>query len=71
MGIKVQRKEHEPLPLLLRRFKKIVERSGKLRELRNNAVYQKPSEVRRRKELRRKKVASSPPKPERERFHQY
>jgi len=45
--------EREPIGLALRRFKKLMERSGITKELRKRKYYEKPCEARRRDELRR------------------
>jgi small subunit ribosomal protein S21 len=42
--------DREPIGAALRRFKKLVERSGMKRELRAHEHYVKPCEMRRRKE---------------------
>ena len=56
--------EREPIGAALRRFKKLIERSGMKGELRAHEYYEKPCEARRRKEARRKnairKAASMP-----------
>jgi len=48
--------EREPIGAALRRFKKLIERSGMKGELRAHEYYEKPSEARRRKETRRLKA---------------
>jgi small subunit ribosomal protein S21 len=45
--------EREPIGAALRRFKKLLERSGVQKELRKRKYYEKPCEVRRRAELRK------------------
>jgi small subunit ribosomal protein S21 len=45
--------DREPLGAALRRFKKLLERSGITRELRSRKYYEKPCEVRRRARLRK------------------
>ena len=45
--------EREPIGLALRRFKKLLERSGLQKELRKRKHYEKPCEVRRRAKLRK------------------
>lgn len=61
--------EREPIGAALRRFKKLVERSGMKRELRAHEYYEKPCEERSRKEAKRrraiKKAAEGPVKKER------
>jgi small subunit ribosomal protein S21 len=46
--------DREPIGLALRRFKKLLERSGLTKELRKRKHYEKPCEVRRRAEIRKK-----------------
>jgi small subunit ribosomal protein S21 len=48
--------DREHIGAALRRFKKLLERSGMKGELRAHEYYEKPSEARRRKEARRKKA---------------
>jgi small subunit ribosomal protein S21 len=66
MGLRMRVHEREPIGAALRRFKKLIERSGMNRAQREHAYYEKPSEARRRKESRRikaiKKAASMPRK---------
>jgi small subunit ribosomal protein S21 len=45
--------DREPIGLALRRFKKLLERSGIQKELRKRKFYVKPCEERRRAELRK------------------
>jgi small subunit ribosomal protein S21 len=45
--------DREPIGLALRRFKKLLERSGMTKELRKRKYYEKPCEVRRRAQLRK------------------
>jgi small subunit ribosomal protein S21 len=49
--------DREPIGLALRRFKKILERSGVQKELRAHQHYEKPCELRRRARLRKAKAA--------------
>jgi small subunit ribosomal protein S21 len=44
--------DREPIGAALRRFKKLLERSGLTKELRKRKYYEKPCEVRRRSKLR-------------------
>jgi small subunit ribosomal protein S21 len=46
--------DREPIGAALRRFKKLLERSGLQKELRKRRHFEKPCEVRRRAELRKK-----------------
>ena len=45
--------DREPIGSALRRFKRLLERSGLKKELRKRKYYEKPCEARRRAELRR------------------
>ncbi len=45
--------EREPIGAALRRFKKLLERSGLIKELRKRKYYVKPCEERRRLKLRK------------------
>jgi small subunit ribosomal protein S21 len=45
--------DREPIGAALRRFKKLLERSGLTKELRKRKHYEKPSELRRRAKLRK------------------
>ncbi len=48
--IRVKARTHESLDQMLRRFKKICEKEGLTRDIKRNAFYEKPSDVRRRRE---------------------
>jgi small subunit ribosomal protein S21 len=48
--IKVKARINESLEQLLKRFKKACEKEGLIRDMKRTAFYEKPSEVRRRKE---------------------
>jgi small subunit ribosomal protein S21 len=45
--------ERESIGMALRRFKKLLERTGMQKELRNRRHYEKPCELRRRAKLRK------------------
>ena len=53
MPLRMRVHEREPINLALRRFKKLLERSGIQKELRKRKYYEKPCEARRRAELRK------------------
>src|SRR5436309_2443986 len=53
MPLRMRVHEREPIGLALRRFKKLLERSGIQKELRRRKFYLKPCEARRRDELRK------------------
>ena len=53
MPLRMRVHEREPVGLALRRFKKLMERSGITKELRKRKYYEKPCEARRRAELRK------------------
>ena len=48
--IKVKARYNEGLEQLLKRFKKACEKEGLIRDMKRTAYYEKPSEIRRRKE---------------------
>ena len=53
MPLRMRVYEREPIGLALRRFKKLLERSGLTKELRKKKHYEKPCEVRRHAKLRK------------------
>jgi small subunit ribosomal protein S21 len=53
MALRMRVHEREPISMALRRFKKLLERSGMKKELRKRKYYEKPCEARRRAELRK------------------
>ena len=53
MPLRMRVHEREPIGMALRRFKKLLERSGLQKELRKRKFYVKPCEARRRDELRK------------------
>jgi small subunit ribosomal protein S21 len=53
MPLRMRVHDREPLGAALRRFKKLLERSGLIKELRKRRHYEKPCEVRRRAKLRK------------------
>jgi small subunit ribosomal protein S21 len=53
MPLRMRVHEREAIGAALRRFKKLLERSGVTKELRRCAYYEKPCEVRRRAKLRK------------------
>jgi small subunit ribosomal protein S21 len=65
MSLRMRVHDREPIGSALRRFKKLMERSGLTKELRKRRHYEKPCEVRRRAALRkrsahRKAMAAEP-----------
>ena len=67
MSIRMRVHDREPIGAALRRFKKLLERSGLKKELRKHEYYEKPCEARARKKQSRlraiKKAAlGKPPK---------
>lgn len=54
MGLRMRVHDREPIAAALRRFKKLVERSGLRRELKAHEYYEKPYEIRNRKEAKRR-----------------
>jgi len=57
MGLRMRVHEREPIGMALRRFKKLIERSGMQKELRARQYYEKPCEQRRRALSRKIKAA--------------
>ncbi len=53
MPLRMRLHEREPISVALRRFKKLLERSGMQKELLKRKHYEKPSEARRRLKLRK------------------
>ena len=53
MTLRMRVHDREPIGAALRRFKKLLERSGLKTELRKRSHYEKPCEVRRRAKLRK------------------
>ena len=53
MPLRMRVHDREPIGAALRRFKKLLERSGLQKELRRRKYYEKPCEVRRRTKLRK------------------
>ena len=64
MGLRMRVHDREPIGAALRRFKKLIERSGLKGEVRAHEYYEKPCETRRRKAARKvkaiKKAAAMP-----------
>ena len=56
MSLRMRVHDREPIGAALRRFKKLLERSGLKKELRKREHYEKPCEVRRRAELRKQRA---------------
>ncbi len=54
MSLRMRVHDREPIGAALRRFKKLLERSGLTKELRKHKYYEKPCEERRRAEMRKK-----------------
>jgi small subunit ribosomal protein S21 len=57
MTLRMRVHDKEPIAAALRRFKKLIERSGMQKELRSRQHYEKPCEVRRRARLRKERTA--------------
>ena len=53
MPLRMRVYDREPIGAALRRFKKLLERSGLTKELRRRKYYEKPCEARRRDKLRK------------------
>jgi small subunit ribosomal protein S21 len=57
MPLRMRIHDRETIAGALRRFKKLLERSGMQKELRKRRHYEKPSEVRRRSKARKQAAA--------------
>lgn len=55
MGIKLVLRKNEKIDSAIRRFRKLVDRAGITREVRNREYYEKPSTVKRRDRIRAKR----------------
>lgn len=66
MSLRMRVHDREHIGAALRRFKKLIERSGLKREIRAHEYYEKPSDARRRKAAQRvraiRKAALGPKK---------
>ena len=49
MGVRMRIHDREPISAAMRRFKKLIERSGMKKEIRAHEYYEKPCEQRSRK----------------------
>ena len=58
MTLRMRLYDREAIGTALRRFKKLLERSGLQKELRKRRHYEKPCEVRRRAKLRKQSAAA-------------
>ena len=56
--IKVRTRGPEPLDKLLRRFKKKCETEGLVKQMKRSSVYEKPSQIRRRKIRKKERKVS-------------
>ena len=56
MSLRMRVHDRETIGGALRRFKKLLERSGFKKELRKHEFYEKPCEARRRAELRKQRA---------------
>ena len=61
MGLRMRVHDREPIGAALRRFKKLIERSGIRTEMKRSAYYEKPSERRRRSERKRPEYRAAMP----------
>jgi small subunit ribosomal protein S21 len=67
MPLRMRIHDREPIGAALRRFKKLLERSGMQKELRKRKYYEKPCEARRRAKLRKQSTARKGKMPARSR----
>jgi small subunit ribosomal protein S21 len=66
MALRMRVYDREPIGAALRRFKKLLERSGLKKELRARKYYEKPCELRRRAKLRKLSAIRKGKLPQRE-----
>lgn len=59
--VKLVVRDRETIQEAVRRFRKLVERSGIKKEMRRREYYEKPSEIRRRDRLRAERRSKRPP----------
>jgi small subunit ribosomal protein S21 len=59
--VKLTLREKESIQEAMRRFRKLVERSGLKREMRRREYYEKPSEIKRRAHIRAERRSCRPP----------
>tara|TARA_Y100000296_G_C5059176_1_gene198880 strand:- start:168 stop:389 length:222 start_codon:yes stop_codon:yes gene_type:complete len=71
VNVEVVRKENESIERMLKRFVKKVKKEGIMEELREKTYYKKPSEIKRRKKERRKKIAQDIQRKNEERLNNY
>ena len=64
MAVKVVLRERESIQEAVRRFRKIVDRSGLKREVRSREYYEKPSDVKRKARNRAIRRAQSKSQPQ-------
>ena len=57
VNVEVKRRENESIERMLKRFTKKVKKEGIMEELRERQYYKKPSDVKRLKKKRRKRIA--------------
>ena len=50
--IKVKTRGHEPIEQMIKRFRKMCEKEGLIRDVKRKSYYEKPSERRRRRKRR-------------------
>ena len=58
MSLRMRVHDREPIGAALRRFKKLLERSGVTKELRKRSHYEKPCDLRRRAKARKQSVSA-------------
>jgi small subunit ribosomal protein S21 len=69
MSLRMRVHDREPIGAALRRFKKLLERSGLIKELRKRRHFEKPCEARRRAKLRKQSAIRKGKRPVRSRSY--
>ncbi|MBN2582382.1 MAG: 30S ribosomal protein S21 [Planctomycetes bacterium] len=58
--IKIRARGNETVEQMIKRFKKLCEKEGLIRDIKRNAYYEKPSERRRRSMRKSRRTTGSP-----------
>ena len=56
VNVKVVNRGNMPVEVLIKKFNRAVKKSGIIQEVRERRYYQKPSDIKRRERIRRKKL---------------
>ena len=56
VNVKVVNRGNMPTEILIKKFNRAVKKSGIIQEVRNRRYYEKPSDIKRKERIRRKKL---------------